>query len=507
MLRKRGLLRRVAAGSSSGVAVPDDIADGDAAPRSAERAAGGDEHLGLSHDPYEYGATEYSIHGAAVSGQEWAEGEEVGGVLGCPHYHSMEDEKDAAVEEWLKGEGFIAATGALGTGGDYPGIVYVVHIGVPYGLIDFAQETGRGGRAGEEVDSIILLEDSKYRRLERQEAAELTVDELAMQRFIQTRECRRFAMSGYLDEEGQTCEEVGGRLCDCCGGGVADWTAGQVRRAKELQRFEEKMDEIQRHCGFCWAAYGRGRAEHTAMGCQVTQGLNTEQSEWLRQGIRVDRRCRDCWKCGISQEVCKGIERNVACRWAGVVPTVLLSWYHVAGGQGVLAEGGFQGQNISKYGKWLGLRAREKVQGVVVSNGMWVLWTMLQRDVVVERGEDRGDLGAGGGAGDAASTTGTTAAGVEVENEAGGDAETDAMGEVGAVVGTDEEDVKSKRERVVKWLGKHCIYCEVTEAPQSNSKHWYKTCYRSQGLGGTLGYEECTEWVMGMEEFRVGECG
>ncbi|KFZ12613.1 hypothetical protein V501_04123 [Pseudogymnoascus sp. VKM F-4519 (FW-2642)] len=101
----------------------------------------------------------------------------------------MEDEKDAAVEEWLKGEGFIAATRALRTGGDYPGIVYVVHIGVPYGLIDFAQETGRGGRAREEVDLIILLEDSEYRQLKRQEAAELTVDELAMQRFIQTREC------------------------------------------------------------------------------------------------------------------------------------------------------------------------------------------------------------------------------------------------------------------------------------------------------------------------------
>ncbi|KFZ20111.1 hypothetical protein V501_00292 [Pseudogymnoascus sp. VKM F-4519 (FW-2642)] len=96
----------------------------------------------------------------------------------------MEDEKDAAVEEWLKGEGFIAATGALGMGGDYLGIVYVMHIRVPYGLIDFAQETRRGGWAREEVDSIILLEDSEYRRLERQEAAELTVDKLAMQRFI-----------------------------------------------------------------------------------------------------------------------------------------------------------------------------------------------------------------------------------------------------------------------------------------------------------------------------------
>ena len=65
-----------------------------------------------------------------------------------------------------------------------------------------------------------------------------------MQRFIQTRDYRRFTMSGYLDEEGQTCDEVGGLLCDCYGGGVADWSTGQVRAAKEVQQFEEKMNEV-----------------------------------------------------------------------------------------------------------------------------------------------------------------------------------------------------------------------------------------------------------------------
>ncbi|KFY81180.1 hypothetical protein V499_00006 [Pseudogymnoascus sp. VKM F-103] len=58
-----------------------DIADGDTAPRSAERTAGGDEHLGLPHDPYEYSATEYSIHGVAVPRQEWAEGGERNGTV------------------------------------------------------------------------------------------------------------------------------------------------------------------------------------------------------------------------------------------------------------------------------------------------------------------------------------------------------------------------------------------------------------------------------------------
>jgi hypothetical protein len=91
--------------------------------------------------------------------------------------------------------------------------------------------------------------------LEKQDAAELTVDELVMQRFIQTRDCRRFAMSGYLDEEGQTCEEIDRQLCDCDGGGVADWSARQVRAAQELQEFEEQMNEVQ--LGHIWAKPGR----------------------------------------------------------------------------------------------------------------------------------------------------------------------------------------------------------------------------------------------------------
>ena len=74
----------------------------------------------------------------------------------------MVDEKDAAVKKWLQDAGFIATTRALSTSGDYPRIVYIVHISVPYGMIDFAQETRRGGRAREEVDSIILLEDLEY---------------------------------------------------------------------------------------------------------------------------------------------------------------------------------------------------------------------------------------------------------------------------------------------------------------------------------------------------------
>jgi superfamily II DNA helicase RecQ len=64
--------------------------------------------------------------------------EEVAKVLGCLFYYSLSDEKNAAIKKWLEDKGFIATTRALGTGGDYPGIVYIVYIGLPYSMIDFA---------------------------------------------------------------------------------------------------------------------------------------------------------------------------------------------------------------------------------------------------------------------------------------------------------------------------------------------------------------------------------
>ncbi|KAH3949182.1 hypothetical protein HBH98_203880 [Parastagonospora nodorum] len=68
------------------------------------------------------------------------------------------------VARWVDNGGLIVATSALGTGVDYPGIVYVLHIGVPYGMIDFAQESGRAGSGSEAVDSVIFVEEEEVER-------------------------------------------------------------------------------------------------------------------------------------------------------------------------------------------------------------------------------------------------------------------------------------------------------------------------------------------------------
>lgn len=138
----------------------------------------------------------------------------------------------------------------MGTGVDFPGIVYIVHVGVLYKLVDFAQESGRGGQNGEVVTSIILLDDAKYKKLEKTDAAALTTEEFFMRQFIQGKECRRLALGRYLDGCARACHDLGGLQCDRCGEGLADWYRGEKKEAVEERAFEEMLDEVQRHCGF-----------------------------------------------------------------------------------------------------------------------------------------------------------------------------------------------------------------------------------------------------------------
>ena len=59
--------------------------------------------------------------------------------LGLLFYHADADGKDERLQRWLDNGGLIFATSALGTGVDFPGVVFVLHVDIPYGMIDFAQ--------------------------------------------------------------------------------------------------------------------------------------------------------------------------------------------------------------------------------------------------------------------------------------------------------------------------------------------------------------------------------
>jgi superfamily II DNA helicase RecQ len=58
--------------------------------------------------------------------------------LGCGFFYSGAVRNDEVLETWKEDGRCVVATSALGTGVNYPGIKLAMHVGMPYGLIDFA---------------------------------------------------------------------------------------------------------------------------------------------------------------------------------------------------------------------------------------------------------------------------------------------------------------------------------------------------------------------------------
>ena len=143
-------------------------------------------------------------------------------ALAYPCYHAGVEDRETVLADWLESGGggggsspFIAATSALGTGVDIRGIAFVLHLGMPRGIINFTQETGRSARrAGEYADSIVLVPDQAV-------APSLESglpgagggggvmaagpDERAMAAFVEARGCRRAVIGAYLDGGEGTC--------------------------------------------------------------------------------------------------------------------------------------------------------------------------------------------------------------------------------------------------------------------------------------------------------------
>ncbi|KAG6021026.1 hypothetical protein E4U40_005639 [Claviceps sp. LM458 group G5] len=87
---------------------------------------------------------------------------ELAKALRCNYFCSDSPHNTKVIQSWKESGGCVVATSSLGTGVSYKDVALTVHVGMPYGLIDFAQESGRAGRDGEAVASFILLEENWY---------------------------------------------------------------------------------------------------------------------------------------------------------------------------------------------------------------------------------------------------------------------------------------------------------------------------------------------------------
>jgi superfamily II DNA helicase RecQ len=179
--------------------------------------------------------------------------EELAARLGCDYYHSnivAADERRATLQRWADGEGenrWIVATAGLGTGVDIPGIVGVVHMEQPYGLVDFVQQTGRGGRqAGEVVESVVVMDQrTTWMGAHRSDVAHL--NHQAMACFVASSGCRRVAIGMFMDvglvEAGMDCRQLQAERCDRCRAARRTMVEGEEEEDEEGEEEDEEGEE------------------------------------------------------------------------------------------------------------------------------------------------------------------------------------------------------------------------------------------------------------------------
>ena len=107
----------------------------------------------------------------------------------------------------------IIATSSLRLGLDIPNARAIIHIGRPFTLYDYAQESGRAGR--DQVSSeAILIVSSNTIQLGRQLTGDERREETQINHYMGS-QCRRFHLSEYLDGSGVVCQEKDEK-CDIC---------------------------------------------------------------------------------------------------------------------------------------------------------------------------------------------------------------------------------------------------------------------------------------------------
>lgn len=187
---------------------------------------------------------------------------EVAARLSCPVFHADLDDatKRQVLNGWLSGEyQCITATSALGVGVHHPHCLAVLHVGVPYGVIELSQEGGRAGRDGH--TSLCIVFWSKPLPQAQPSAVDFSGYDALKQMLQDGRGCRRLALSSHLDGPHlkRSCCALPGAMCDNC--------------QKELQCLQSQTTPL-------WRI--RERADTVAPVCSNTDSLVVDLPPRLR---------------------------------------------------------------------------------------------------------------------------------------------------------------------------------------------------------------------------------
>ena len=124
------------------------------------------------------------------------------------HGDMANEEQVESFNAWKVGtKRVMLCTSGLGAGINYPSVRKVIHYGFAHSLVDWVQETGRGGREGEHCLCVTIFHPSE---LGQQRAVE-------MQRLYRSGDCRRRVLNrGINDVETLSCASTHGVPCDVC---------------------------------------------------------------------------------------------------------------------------------------------------------------------------------------------------------------------------------------------------------------------------------------------------
>jgi superfamily II DNA helicase RecQ len=159
--------------------------------------------------------------------QDETEADNFAAQMGCSKYHSklpsQGKSKGYYFDLWAAGEQVVmAASTTFQQGVDYPWVAFIIYYRSAYGLIDFDQGAGHGGRRGRFSYAIVLRDEGDHSTCEwsRMGMVKDTHCELAfLQLTIDSKSCKHYLISRTMDGEelARTCKTVAGsNHCGIC---------------------------------------------------------------------------------------------------------------------------------------------------------------------------------------------------------------------------------------------------------------------------------------------------
>lgn len=169
--------------------------------------------------------------------------------LGVDAYYNKagdREEKRRRMQGWMTTKRLIVATNALGLGINVPDVRLVIHVGLPYEIRAFAQESGRLGRDGKRGQSVVICGKVDGQKSFTQ--AQQSKRDAEMVEYARGTRCRRFILDKAMDgvERESGCKPIE-EMCDVCirGDGGMGRTERHVMAIRSIIEADEsrKMEE------------------------------------------------------------------------------------------------------------------------------------------------------------------------------------------------------------------------------------------------------------------------